>query len=530
MSPEHQFEFLVVLLIVIAVLEVVARRLRFPPAAAFILGGSVLALLPGVPAFSIDPGLVLLVFLPPLLMTGGYFTAWADFRANLGAIALFAVGAVAFTTAVVGVAAHIFVPDLPWAVCFALGAVVSPPDAVAASAVLKRLNLPGRLTATLEGESLLNDASGLVLFRLAVAATLTGTFSAWDASATFVVLSVGGVALGWAFGRVGLELLKRLQDSQLAILVTLLLPTAAYITGERVHVSGVLAVVTAGIVVGRHQHGVLSAATRIRAQAFWGVLTFLLESLLFVLIGLALRDVVDRLFRLPGAARSVWLPVVAVVVATIVARFVWAYGSWLARLAARALGSRTVAMPSLATATVLGWAGMRGVVTLAAALSLPANVPGRDFVLVSAFAVIFVTVFFQGTTLGPLVRVLRISGAHEQAGRKESEARARASIAHAQLQAITGVSQQPDGTQRHPRLLEQFGRRAELAAAAMDNREAHELSRTDHHATVLEAIRAGRSEALRLHAYGEIHDEVLRSIEWELDLQQLTAESMIDKP
>lgn len=527
MSPTSQFEFVISLLIAVAVLEVLARRLRLPPAAALLVGGAAIAVVPGVPSFALDPELILIAFLPPLLMSGGYFTAWADFRANLAAIAFLAVGAVAFTTAAVGIVAHLLSPTLPWAVCFALGAVVSPPDAVAASAILKRLSLPGRLTSTLEGESLLNDASGLVLFRFAVAAALTGGFSAIDATASFVMVSVGGVALGWMVGRIGIALLRRLRDSELAILVTLLLPIAAYIGGERLHVSGVLAVVTAGIILGRRQHAVLSAATRIRAQAFWGVLTFLLESTLFVFIGLALRGVLDRLAVAPDAARSLWVPVAGVVATTVIARLVWIYGTWAGRSGLRALGWRKVAIPSLATATVLGWAGMRGVVTLMAALSLPTSLQGRDLVLVSAFAVILVTVLVQGTTLGPLIGLLRLSGADEREDRRRSEEKARATVANAQLRAIADVSRQHDGSERHPRLLEQYGRRAEVAAASADAADGHSGHRTEHHSAVLEAIRAGRSEVLRLHAVGDIHDEVLRSIEWELDLQQLAAESRL---
>lgn len=525
MTASHQYEFMVALLAAIAGLEALARRLRLPPAAAFILGGAVIAVLPGAPAFALDPQLVLLVFLPPLLMSGGYFTAWSEFRANFGAIGMLALGAVAFTTAVVGAVAHALMPALPWAVCFALGAVVSPPDAVAAAAVLKRLSLPGRLTATLEGESLLNDASGLVLFRFAVVAALTGTFSLGQAVASFVVLSVGGVVLGYTVGRIGIALLQR-TEGDTAILITLLLPPAAYIGGEQLGVSGVLATVVAGIVVGRRQHGAVSAATRIRAQAFWSALTFLLESLLFVLIGLALHDVLERI-RTTAAARGIVAPVVGVVMAVIVARMAWLYGTWAGRHAARRLGFLRVAAPSLAIATVLGWAGMRGVVTLAAALSLPETLPGRDVVIVAAFVTILVTVLVQGTTLGPLIRLVGITGEEDAATRREGEAQARARVAQAQLGAIAALSRQDDGSERHPRLVEQYGRRAALAAAAREDAERHRSNRTDHHAAVLHGIRAARREALRLHAEGAIHDETLRAIEWDLDLEQLASESRL---
>jgi Na+/H+ antiporter len=526
-SAPEQYEFLVGLLLAILILELVSRRLRLPQAAAFILGGGLLAVLPGVPTLSIDPDLVMLVFLPPLLMNGGYFTAWGEFRENLGGIALLAIGAVAFTTVSVGVVAHLLAPDLPWAVCFALGAIVSPPDAVSAGAILERLSLPGHLTATLQGESLLNDASGLVLFRFALAAALTGAFSATAATAQFAVLAIGGVAFGCLIGAAGIAALRRLRDSELAILATLLLPPIAYIGGERLGVSGVLATVAAGVLVGRKQHGVLTAATRIRAQAFWKVLVFLLESILFILIGLALRDVLARLSGTCSSRSVTWEPVAGVVAAVIVSRFVWVFGSYIGRLAAHRLGLTSTRKPSPAVATVMSWAGMRGVVTLAAALSLPTGLPGRDFVLVSAFAVILVTVLVQGTTLGPLIKTLRLSGADELALRQETSHHAWARMMQAQYDSVAQSSRQPDGTELHPRLLEQYGRRASLARSYLDDPEPHQAAKIEHHTAVVRAIKAGRGEILRLHTSGELHDEVLRSLEHELDLQQLAAEGYL---
>ena len=528
MTPAANYEFLVGLLLAIALLELMARRLRLPPAAAFILGGTALALLPHVPKFSIDPDLVMLVFLPPLLMNGGYFTAWSEFRRNAAGISLLAVGAVAFTTGVVGIVAHWLEPTLPWAVCFALGAIVSPPDAVAAGAVLERLSLPAHLTATLQGESLLNDASGLVLFRLAIAAALTGAFSVTEAAWAFVTLSAGGVAFGLAVGWMGLGALRRLQNAELAILATLLLPAIAYIGGERIGVSGVLATVTVGILIGRRQHGVLSAATRLRAQAFWKVLVFLLESTLFILIGFALRDVLTRIESGSEASSVTWGAIAGVVAAVVLSRFAWVFGSYFARRVIYRIDPGAVRKPSIAVATVMGWAGMRGVVTLTAALSLPSDLPGRDFVLVASFTVILVTVLVQGTTLGPLIMGLRISGADEFARREESGHLAWARMMKAQYEAIAEISRQSDGTERHPRLLEQYARRASLANEYVQDSETHAAIKNEHHAAVLRAIAAGRREILSLHAAGTIHDEVLRSLENDLDLQQLVAEGHID--
>lgn len=258
-------------------LELLARRVRMPPAAAFILGGIALALIPGTPDIELDPDLALVLFLPPLLLASAYFTVWRDFRANLRIILQLAVGAVAFTTLVVGVVAHWVEPSLPWAACFALGAIVSPPDAVAAKAVLERLSLPPRITVLLEGESLVNDASGLVLYRFAVVAALTGTFDAGQAAVSFAFLAAGGVAAGVAFGWLVTLLLGRLRDPTLSIIASFLAAWVAYIFGEALHVSGVLATVACGLVMGWRQHTVLSAVTRIQALAVWNVSVFILE-------------------------------------------------------------------------------------------------------------------------------------------------------------------------------------------------------------------------------------------------------------
>ncbi len=525
MSPAAQYEFLVALVLAIFVLELVARRMRLPPAAAFIMGGAALAVAPGLPTLAIDPDLILLVFLPPLLMNGAFFTAWREFRDNLGGILLLAVGAVAFTTLTVGVAAHLLAPLLPWAVCFALGALLSPPDAVAAEAVLERLSLPARLGALLAGESLLNDATGLVLFRFAVAAALTGAFSTTAALGAFAVLTMGGIAFGLVVGQAGLSVIRRLPDSELAITATLLLTLTAYAGGEWIGVSGVLATVTSGLVLGWHQHSVFTAGTRMRAGAFWRVLVFLLESLLFILIGLSLRGVLARLAVTQDGLASLVLPVAGIMAAVVLSRFAWMFGGDLLRRLARRLGWRGGAEPSFAVAGAMSWAGMRGVVSLAAALSLPEHLPGRDLALACAFAVILVTVLLQGVTLGPLISLLRLTGPERSMPGTLDEDRAWRRMTDAQFLAITVLSRSPDGSERHPRLLEQYRHRAEVAAATVVEPAEHQSRRIEHFRAVITAIDAGRAMVLRMHRAGEIHDRVLRDLEQELDLQQLVAES-----
>nr|WP_298796430.1 Na+/H+ antiporter [uncultured Acetobacter sp.] len=525
MSDVGRYEFFLFLVSVILALELLARRLKLPPAAAFILGGTGLALTPGIPDIGIDPNLVMLVFLPPLLMSSAWFTAWREFRQNLSGILLLAVGTTTFTTAAVGIVAHFMVPSLPWAACFTLGAIVSPPDAVAAEAALERLSLPGRVTALLQGESLLNDATGLVLFRFGVVAALTGIFQPLTALGTFCLVSAGGLVIGVIFGRAGLFLIRRLHDSDVAITATVLLAEAAYIAAERLEVSGVLATVTAGLILGWHQHTDFDAGTRLRAQAFWKVLVFLLESVLFILIGLSLRGVLSRMRATPEAAHDMILPVAIILAVMIGSRFIWLYGSDMVIAGLRHLWPSRFNRPSPALSTIMGWAGMRGVVTLTAALSLPDNFPGRDLALICAFASILVTVLVQGLTLEPLINLLKVSGASELQVIRSNENVAWIRVAEAQLKAIELASHQPDGSQRHPRLLEQYRYRLKMARQYAQDTQTHRPEEIAHYQAVLDAIIAGREEILVLHRTGRIHDKILREMEEAMDMQEIVAQS-----
>jgi CPA1 family monovalent cation:H+ antiporter len=525
MTPVSRFEIVLLLMAVIVVLEVLARRLQLPRAAALIVGGIGFAMIPGAPDIELDPDLVLVLFLPPLLMASAWFTAWRDFRADIRIILQLAVGAVAFTTLVVGVVAHLVQPALPWGACFALGAIVSPPDSVAAKAVLQKLPLPPRVITLLEGESLVNDASGLVLFRLAVAASLTGVFSASHAAFDFAWLAVGGVTLGVAFGYASIFVVKRIADSDLTIVWSFLTAWISYIAAEKLGVSGVLSTVACGMIMGWQQHDVLSAITRTRSLAIWGVVVFLLESLIFILIGLSLRGV---LTRLAGGALVALLPSTMVIVASvIIARFVWIFPTtYIPRALIPALRARDP-YPPLSVPFIMSWAGLRGVVSLAAALSLPEGFPGRDFILAVTFAVILVTVLVQGATLAPLVRLLSSSGFTSSNAAKLSEAEARARVAAAQLAAVEKESLGSDGSHRHPRLVEQYSYRVRALSRFSEQTEALTPRRVDHFTAVLAAISAGRRELLRMHRANEIHDTVLHAIEQELDLEEVNVQRFV---
>lgn len=522
MNPLVLFELLVAMMCSIIALQYVAGKFRLPPAVALLAGGTILAFLPGMPIVSLNPELVLVIFLPPLLLDGAYFTPLTHFKRHLSGIISLAVGAVIFTTVVVAVVAHALVPTLPWAACAALGAIVSPPDAISAKAVLQRVNLPKRLSTLLEGESLLNDATGLVLFRFAVAAAVTGTFSAVDALGSFFILSVGGVAIGIGVGALWVLAVKRLEDEYLIIAASVLVCWIAYIIGEMFHVSGVIATVSAGLVCGWYQHIVFSASTRIRGTSFWTVITFMLEATVFILIGSSLRGVIDRVGGLWNVIEQMGAPVLIVVVATTLARFAWVYGSDVTVSVLHRLGLTRTLPLGLKPASIIGWAGMRGVVTLAVALTLPETMPGRDFILVTAFAVIFATVLIQGTTLGSLIRWLNVKDT-EISHAKFNLSQAEASLAKVQLKTVEQYAFDKDGAVIHPQLLEQYKRKASATARYSENEKHYSGDLQAHFGIVLAAIAAGRAELIRLRRAGDIDDDTLHELEHDLDLEELSA-------
>ena len=519
MTAVETFETVLALLAVVVALHWVAQRVGLPPATALLVGGGALAFVPGLPQVALDPELALVLFLPPLLMDGAYYTALGRFRRHLPGILSLAVGAVLFTTLAVGMVAHWLMPGLPWAACFALGAIVSPPDAVSARAILHNVALPRRLTALLEGESLLNDASGLVLFRFAVAATLSGVFSIGAAIQSFSLLFLGGVVVGLAVAAVWLFVVRRLNNQTLIITVTTLLSWSAYLIGEAVHVSGVIATVAAGLMFGWYQHVIFPASVRLRGTAFWQTMVFLLEALVFILIGFSLRGVLDRLGGIDAVFTSTAPAVMGVVLAVALARFVWVFGIDALLGGLRRAGWQRARPLGWRQATVLGWAGMRGVVTLAVALSLPAAMPGRDLMLVVAFAVIFVTVVVQGTSLGWLIR--RVQPVDTDPPAALGLAASEAEIARAKSDAVERHAYAPDGSLIHPQLLAQYRKRFEATQRYAADAEGFMAGIGSHFDVVLIAIAAGRAELIRQHRAGLIEDEVLHDLERDLDVEEM---------
>ena len=512
------FELTLTLLATVIVLHWMAVRVGLPPSATLLVAGGGLAVIPGVPIVRFDPELALVLFLPPLLMNGAYFTAFGRFRRHLAGILSLAIGAVLFTALVVGVVAHWLVPALPWAACFALGAIVSPPDAIAARAVLQRVQLPRSLQALLEGESLLNDATGLVLFRFAVAATLTGVFDLGAAIGSFALLAAGGVAAGLAIGSAWVFALRRLADETLNVSAGALMCWSAYLGGEALHVSGVIATVTAGIVFGWWQHVILPARVRLQAGAFWRTLVFILEAMVFILIGFSLRDVLERVGGVGEVFTTFAIPIGGVLTAVIVARFVWVFGidAILGRLSRRFSFARPLGWRQ---ASILSWAGMRGVVTLAIALTLPEAMPGRDLLLVTAFAVILVTVVVQGATLGGVIALVRPVDTDPPAA--VSLAGAEAAVAREMLAVVEQRAFASDGSLIHPQLLEKYRQRAASSERYAGEPQTFMANLRPHFDIMLAAIAAGRAELVRLQRDGQIEDEVLHDLERDLDVEEM---------
>jgi CPA1 family monovalent cation:H+ antiporter len=516
MSAVHAFELILVLLAVALGLAVLARWLQVPTAVVFVLGGMALAVAPGAPEIRLDPELTMTLFLPPLLMASAYFTSWRAFRANLRPILLLAVGAVAFTTVTVAVVAKALLPGLPWAACFALGAIVSPPDAVAAASVLERLRMPRRIVTVLSGESLVNDASGLVLYRFAVAAAMTGVFDPVVATGAFLAVSAGGIGVGLVAGWGLAWLAPRLRDTHLETAASFLAAWGSYILAEQLHVSGVLATVVCGVWFGWRRHEVLSARTRLEARAAWGFVVFVMDALVFILIGLSLHGVLQRIG--PGQAEVLAPAALAVVATVIVGRFVWVFPA--AQLSRPPWVRKRDPVPPAAVLTVISWAGMRGVVSLAAALALPAGFPGRDAVIVLTFAVILGTVLLQGVTLGPLIRRL---GLGDGEGEGEHPAvQARLAAERAALAAIEHRAADPlDGAMAADLLAEYRDRAGTTVGDAGPTLAARRAAREARLVLRLHANEAARVHLVAQSRAGELDDDALAVVVEELDLEDL---------
>jgi len=525
------FEIVIALLLGGAALAALARRIGAPYPALVALAGALLALLPATPTLVLDPELALVLFVAPVLLDAAFDASLRDLRDNWRPVASLALGAVALTIVVVAVVARLLVPDMPWAAAIALGAIVAPPDAAAATAVLKQLRPPYRLLVILEGESLFNDASALLVYRLAVGATIAGFVSGWAIVPLFLGVTVGSVVLGVVLAWLLAQLVVRIHDVATAIVVQFCGTFAVWLLAERLHLSEILTTVVFAMTAARSAGAVTSARIRIPSYAVWEFAVFVLNVLAFILVGFQLKPIVARLGM--GEALAYARVAGLVCLATILARIAWVTGAaavsrWRRRPDADGRRSRRdmVALSPRA-AVVVGWCGMRGTVTLATALALPTATgdapafPYRDLILFTAFAVVLVTLVLQGLTLRPLLTRLELRD--DGAVAREVQL-ARVETLRAALEAAQGANGAETAAmvrQRYEILL----RRAEAALAAREgaaDEGVEPLEPTSDDIAILRNVaEAERRRLTELRANGTIGNVAFQRVEQELDFAEL---------
>jgi monovalent cation/hydrogen antiporter len=497
---------------------------RIPYPIMLVLGGLALSQVPGLPDFELPPELVLVGFLPPLLYSAAFFTSLRDLRANVAPIGLLAIGLVGVTTLVVGVVAHWAIDGMPWSAAFVLGAVVSPTDPIAATSISRRLGVPRRLVTVIEGESLVNDATALVLYRVAVAAVLTGAFSFWEAGGRLILNAVAGIAIGVGIGYAVRHVRRRMNDAPSEIAIALLTGYLAYLPAEALGVSAVLAAVTVGIYMGWYTPEVTDAETRVQGLAFWTILVFILNAALFTLVGLQLPVVLDGLegwstAELVGAAAAVCA---AVVLARVLFVFPFLYVPKLLRGIRRRDSS-----PRWEYAAVLSWAGMRGAVSLAAALAIPLETdagtpfPARAVIIFCAFSVILFTLAVQGLSLPFVIQMLGVEE-DDAAAREEAKARRRAAEAALErLEELAGADWTRDDTVERLRGLYRF--RTDRFARRLDGQDedgTEERSRA-YQSLRRELLDAERDAVLELRRSGAISDDVMNRVLRDIALEDV---------
>jgi Na+/H+ antiporter len=515
----HEELQLLGLLVALGALLVLATTSRVPAPILLVLGGLGLGFVPGLPQLELPPDVVLVAILPPLLYWTAFATSLRDLRQNIRPISLLAIGLVIVTTVGVAFVAHEWVDDLSWGAAFALGAVVSPTDPLAATEVARRLGVPRRIIAVIEGESLVNDGTALVLYKVAVTAVVAGTFSLFDASWRLVWSVVGGIAVGLAVGYVVRKVRRHVHDAPVEVTIALLSGYLAFLPASAMGVSGVLAAVTIGVYMGWYTPELTNSETRLTGDGFWEILIYVVNGLLFVLLGLQLRSIVDALGGTPWS--TLLGDAVLVCAAVIVIRIVWVpVFTYLPRWAFPRIRERDP-YPPWQYPALIAWTGIRGAVSLAAALALPLDFPHRDLIVFLTFAVILVTLVGQGLTLPALIRFLRVE-ADDSVEREDSKARIRAAeAALARLEQLEAEDWVRDDTAERVRGLYGFRRDRFRARLVGDDDGGIEERSAQFQRLRRELLQAERDAVLGLRNSGLINDDVLARVFRDLDLEDL---------
>jgi monovalent cation/hydrogen antiporter len=521
---EAKFQIFLILLAVLAGTALLARRINVAPAILLLLAGIALAFVPGMPTVELPPELVLLVFLPPLIYSASVAMSWREFKSNLRPIILLSVGCVIFTAFAVATATHYLI-GLPWGVGFLLGAIVAPPDVVAPLAIARKLGMPRRILVVLEGEGLANDATALILYRFAVAAISTGLFSLPKATGTFAVIVVGEILFGVAVGWLSLRARHRARDPQVEITLSLITPYLAFWVPEHLGGSGVIATVACGLYISWNGPLLISSATRLQGIFFWDLVIYLVEGSLFLLTGFQMRLLFEKSKAFP--LQEILFATALVAIIVIVARFAWVYpATYLPRLISRRIRERDPP-PSWQTVFVVAFTGVRGAVSLAAALALPLALPSgegfphRDMILFVAFGVIFITLVGLGLGLPAVVRWLGVAkdGRSEHVAEHEAEIAARREALDAALKSLDAIT---DDRELSDEVVKLLRARHEIRANQLPDSldpGAHDITAAGT-ALTRELIAAERKFIHVLLRDGKITDETRRRIERDLDLEE----------
>ena len=517
----HNIAIVIVLLFIVTALAEITDKIRIPYPILLVLAGIGIGLFPGLPIVSLNPEVVFLIFLPPILYSAAWTTSWTDFKKAKRPIILLATGCVLFTTCAVAWIAQMFIPGFGWKEGFVLGAIISPPDAIAAAAATKGLRVPKRIITILEGESLVNDATGLIVYRYAVAAIVSGTFDLWDAGTQFFFAAGGGILLGLVIGFVFKWIHKITPDNPTTdTTFTFLSPYVAYLLAESIHTSGVLAVVTAGLYLSYNSSVIFSQQTRLQANSTWSTIIFILNGIIFILIGLQLPLVLSEISEHSFSTLLKYGAIISL--AVIIGRIIWVYpGAYLPRLSKKIREREPET--NIRQVTVVAWAGMRGVVSLAAALALPLTIandtpfPNRNLIIFLTFCVIFSTLILQGLTLRPLINFFKITTDGKE---HEMEQLARVKIATDVIEHIEENYSYALSAETLSQIKNKYEIRIHRIRKDLIQAKYNEHQIKEFHRIQQELLGLERQLILQMRENEQISDEVLRKMEYELDLEE----------
>lgn len=521
------------LLFIICMLTMLSFKLNIPYPIFLVIGGLLISLIPGIPYISLHPDFVFLIFLPPLLYAAAWNTSWTDFWKMKRPIGLLSFGLVIFTSLAVGLVANAIIPDFPLAYGFLLGGIISPPDAVAATSVLHGMKIPKRIITILEGESLVNDASSLIVFRFALAAILTGQFHLWDAGKNFLLVAGMGIMTGVIIASI-IYIIHRFLPTTPSIdaAISLITPYIMYIAAERFHFSGVLSVVSGGLFLTYRSHVLFTYESRIQLNGLWETLIFLLNGVVFILIGLQLTGIMNGLGNYSVGEAVLYAVLISLL--TIVIRIIWVFpGAYIPRMLFKSI-RQIERRPTWQAVLLVAWSGMRGVVSLAAALAVPltlsdgSDFPHRNLILFITFIVILFTLVLQGLSLKPLIRVLKIKP-DEKESQKVQALALRVQLAEAVLSYIdTNYIEEVNQNETYKRVRDRYERMIEVTKKKLEREEIEDESTSflpRYRQMLVELVEVRRVELNRFRHSNEYDEELIREREWELDLEEARLKS-----